>query len=87
MEARSFQPAKGHLFATTLTDLLEEYKAISSRQDVEDLAKRYDIDVSKLESLVCYVNSPTVNPDSVKRTLDNEGNEHTTMKVRMVMTL
>ena len=81
VEARSFQPAKGHLFAGALSDLLEERKFVKSQEELQRLAKRYDVDVSKLESLSRYVNTSTVDPASVKRILKDDGSEVTTMKV------
>ena len=81
IEARTFQPAKGHLFASNLSDLLEERKAVKNAQELEYLAKQYEVDVSKLESLARYVTTPTVDPNSVKRILKDDGSEVTTMKV------
>lgn len=80
VEARNFQPAKGHLFAGTLSDLLEERKRARNQRDIEDLAKRYEIDVSKLESLARYVNTPTVDPTSVKKVVKEDGSEYSTTK-------
>lgn len=80
-EARSFLPAKGHVLAGSLSDLLEERKLAKSRQDLVKLAKRYDVDANKVESLARYVNTPTVDPASVRRILKDDGSEVTTMKV------
>lgn len=80
IEARTFQPAKGHIFASNLSDLLEERKAVKNTQELENLAKQYEVNVSKLESLARYVTTPTVDPNSVKRILKDDGSEITMMK-------
>ena len=70
------------MLAATLSDLLEELKyAAKSRADVDVLAKRYDIDVETLRRVTRFVNTPTVDPSSVARSLTEDG-EVTTMKVR-----
>ena len=69
--------------AATLGDLLEEVKYAKSRGEVDALAKRYDIDVEKIRSLTRFVNTPTIEPESVKRTVTKDG-EVVVMEVRLL---
>ncbi|KAI0374707.1 hypothetical protein BV20DRAFT_960857 [Pilatotrama ljubarskyi] len=78
-EARSARPSRNQLVATSLMDLLEERKSASTQRDVEELAKKYDIDLEKLERMARYVNSVSIHQDSVKRWISEDGVEHTTM--------
>ncbi|KAI8998803.1 hypothetical protein BD414DRAFT_476133 [Trametes punicea] len=78
-EARSARPPRNHLLAASLLDLLEERKYAAKPQDLQELAKKYDIDVDKVERLVRYVNSVSIPQDSVKRWVDDEGVERVTM--------
>lgn len=82
LEARSPHSTRNRLLAGALSDLLEDLKYISSRDDMIALARRYDIDVSKLESVARVVNTPTVDPASVVREVGDDGTEKVTMKVR-----
>ena len=63
-------------------ELLEERKFTTSRKDLEDLAKKHNIDAEKLERLARHVNSVSVDPDSVKRWVTEDGNENVSMTVR-----
>ena len=81
LEARSAHPSRNCLLAASLSDLLEERKLAKSREDLEKLARRYEIDVERIESLARYVNTPEVDPTSVNRILKEDGSEVTTMKV------
>ncbi|KAI0637142.1 hypothetical protein C8Q77DRAFT_550541 [Trametes polyzona] len=78
-EARSARPPRNHLVAASLMDLLEERKYVATPQKLEELAKQYGMDLDKLERLARYVNSVSVHPGSVKRTVNDDGTEETTM--------
>ncbi|PSS35511.1 hypothetical protein PHLCEN_2v1536 [Hermanssonia centrifuga] len=80
LEARSPQTPRNHLLAATLEDLLEERKISRTQEQVTDLAKRYNIDVARLENLARFVNTPNVDPESVVKTVDDDGTERVTMK-------
>ena len=82
LEARSLHPSRNRLLAASLHDLLEDRKQARNAADLERLARRYEVDVEKLESIARYVNTPAVDPSSVKRVLKEDGSEVTTMKVR-----
>jgi hypothetical protein len=74
-EASSFKPARNHLFAGSLHDLLTARKSAKSSQDVKNLADKYQIDVEKLESLARFLNSPSVGANSSTKTVDKNGEE------------
>ncbi|KAF8168732.1 hypothetical protein BJ912DRAFT_1067583 [Pholiota molesta] len=54
------------LYAFVLSDLLDRRKAVRSRQDLEKLAKEFNIDVDKLESLARFVNSPSIDKATIR---------------------
>ncbi|KAJ3541332.1 hypothetical protein NM688_g6100 [Phlebia brevispora] len=80
VEASSAQTSHNHLLASTLTDLLEDLKYSNSRDDLAALSRRYHIDVDKIESIARFVNTPTVDPDSIVREMGEDGVENMTMK-------
>lgn len=69
------------MLAGTLHELLEERKSVATREELEKLASRYEIDVDKLESVARFVNSPSVDEGSVRREVDRDGVEQVKMKV------
>lgn len=54
------------MYASVLTDLLDRRKGARSRQDLETLAREFNIDVAKLEMLARFVNSPSINSASIR---------------------
>lgn len=65
-------------------DLLDAKKALSATDSngLQALAEKYNIDLEKLQRVSQYVNSPSVDPESVVRKVNEDGSERTTMKVR-----
>ncbi|KIJ44132.1 hypothetical protein M422DRAFT_168942, partial [Sphaerobolus stellatus SS14] len=81
-QALSSKPIQNHLMADALSELLDDRKLAASRADIEQIARRYAVDMSVLESLVRFVNTPSVGEGTVVRTMNNEnGQEKITMKV------
>jgi len=67
--------------AASLAELLDDRKLAASKEDIEQIARRYNIDVDVLQHLVGYVNTPSVGEGSVVRTVAPEnGAERITMK-------
>ena len=62
----AIEPAKNQLCASVLSDLLDRRKGAHSRQDLEKLAREFNIDVGKLETLARFVNSPSINSASIR---------------------
>ncbi|KAJ7285661.1 hypothetical protein C8J57DRAFT_1662398 [Mycena rebaudengoi] len=60
-------PTPNRVQASQLSQLLDERKAIRSQRDMEFLAKRYGIDVEKLENVAKFVNTPSVEAQSTTR--------------------
>lgn len=69
------------MLAASLHELLEERKSVSSMEELNKLAKRYDIDITKLQSVARFVNSPSVAEGTVKRTVGDDGAERITWNV------
>ena len=80
-EAASLRPVPNRLHGLALSDLLDKRKSVRTREDLERLAKEYAIDVGKLESLVRFVSSPSVERGTEVRIVDKDGNESVTMQV------
>ncbi|RDX48310.1 hypothetical protein OH76DRAFT_1309723, partial [Lentinus brumalis] len=72
-EARSSRPTQNRLVASSLLELLEERKHVSTQKEIAELAKQYSIDLEKLERLARHVNSVSVNQDTVKRWIGQDG--------------
>lgn len=82
-EARSSRPTQNRLVASSLLELLEERKHVSTQKEIAELAKQYSIDLEKLERLARHVNSVSVNQDTVKRWIGQDGAENVTMIVSL----
>ncbi|KAH9919385.1 uncharacterized protein B0H18DRAFT_1122504 [Fomitopsis serialis] len=83
-DARSLTPTRNRMLAGTLYELLEERKSVTTREELEKLAVRYEIDVDRLENVARFVNSPSVDEGSVRREVDKDGVEQTKMKASWV---
>ncbi|CCL99234.1 uncharacterized protein FIBRA_01249 [Fibroporia radiculosa] len=83
-EATSAKPTRNRLVAASITELLQERKSLTTQEELEKLAERYGIDVEALENLARFVNSPSVDKDSVRRTVNEDGIESLTMKATWV---
>lgn len=83
-EARSSRPTYNRLIASSLLDLLEERKHVTTQKELEDLAKKYGIDLEKLQRLASHVNSVSVDQNTVKRWVGEDGAEHVTMIVSVL---
>ncbi|PCH35588.1 hypothetical protein WOLCODRAFT_139965 [Wolfiporia cocos MD-104 SS10] len=84
-EARSSRPTRNRLMAASLSDLLQEYKMVSSAEELKNLADRYDIDVETLRNVARFVSSPNIDRETVVRVVDEEsGTEKITMKAAWV---
>lgn len=80
VEASSARSTHNKLVAGSLQDLLQERKSLTSRDELHKLAQRYDVDPDKLESIARFVNSPSIDEGSIKRTIGEDGAETVTMK-------
>jgi len=63
-DANAANTTQNRLLAGSLIELLDERKAVRSQLELDQLASKYNIDSSILESLARFVNSPT--PDDSK---------------------
>lgn len=83
-EASRLQSTENRLLASSLTELLEARKSTTNSAELETLAKRYRIDVAKLEQLGQVVNTPSIDETTVVRTTDKHGEESLTMMVSLL---
>ncbi|KAJ4488155.1 hypothetical protein J3R30DRAFT_3433449 [Lentinula aciculospora] len=74
-EAASMHPSRNHIQASTLSYLLDKSKSHASRQEIRELADKYNVDIEKIEGLSRYFTTPSINPNSVVRKVRNEDGE------------
>src|SRR5207244_3396830 len=60
--AREDQRTRNRVPAEILSDLLDARKQVATRDELDALARQYDVDVDKLESLARTVSSLSVAP-------------------------
>lgn len=83
VEASPSHPTRNRILSSTLSSLLDARKNTSSRTEVERIANQYGVDVAKLESLARFVNTPSIDEGSRQKTVDENGAEVITSKVRV----
>ncbi|KAH7916033.1 hypothetical protein BJ138DRAFT_765044 [Hygrophoropsis aurantiaca] len=84
VEASPSHATQNRLLASSLSELLEARKTISSLEEEQDLAKRYGIDPAKLTELSRFVNTPSIDEKTVVRTMNTDGEETMTMMAHWV---
>jgi len=57
---------------------------VKSQAELQALAERYDIDVTKLTELVRFINTPSIDESSIVKTRNQDGEEIVTMMARWV---
>ncbi|KAG9126373.1 hypothetical protein FRC07_003679 [Ceratobasidium sp. 392] len=67
------------LLALSLSDVLDARKSASSSREISELARSYGIDAKTLERVARFINTPSVAPENVTRTVGKDGEEKTTM--------
>ena len=86
-ETRSSRPTHNRLIASSLLDLLQERKYITTQKQLEELVNKYDVDLDKIQRLASHVNSVSVDQNTVKRWVGEDGAEHVTMLVSVSLSL
>lgn len=81
VEANPSHPIRNRILSSTLSNLLDARKSWVSRTDIEAFENHYGIDVDKLESLARFVNTPSIDEGSRRKTVDENGVEVITSKV------
>lgn len=81
-QALSYTQIQNRMSAAALSDLLDARKGSKSPQELEALSKEYAIDLSLLNAVSKYVNSPSVGERTTSRSVEN-GAEKVTTKVRI----
>lgn len=71
------------LLALSLSDILDERKSASSSAEIAKIAGTYGMDAQTLERVARFVNTPSVAPQNVTRTVGKDGEERTTMLVSL----
>jgi len=66
---------KNRLPAYAITELLDARKSITSSAGLDSLTSRYNIDIETLERVARTVSSPSVDPSTMVKKLDEDGEE------------
>ncbi|KAJ6546495.1 hypothetical protein DFH09DRAFT_1249056 [Mycena vulgaris] len=74
-EAAAPIPTQNRVQAPKLSRLLDERKSIRTQRDMEFLAKRFDIDLEKLDAISKFVTTPSVHENSTIRVMAKDGEE------------
>ncbi|KAF7322821.1 hypothetical protein HMN09_00061400 [Mycena chlorophos] len=74
-DALSSSPTLNRIPAPTLGRLLDERKTVRTRRDMEFMAKRFGLDIDKLDTVTRYVNTPSVRAGSEQRIVQEDGDE------------
>lgn len=79
-QASSYDSTRNRLLASSLFELLEQRNksVVSTREDLARLATRFDMDVDVLERLGRTVNSPSPVSGSMKKVVNEDGEERIT---------
>jgi len=78
-QAASSTITPNHLLASSLSELLDARKSVSSAEELVALAKTYKIEPATLERLARHINTPSVSQAGVTLALDGDGGERATM--------
>jgi len=64
-ENEAANPPQNRVQASRLSQLLDERKSIRTERDMEFLAKRFGVDLEKLESISKFVTTPSVHANAL----------------------
>ncbi|KAG2061487.1 hypothetical protein BDR06DRAFT_946930 [Suillus hirtellus] len=84
MEASPSRSTRNRLLASSLSELLESRKTVKSQAELQALAEQYHIDVTKLNELAKFVNTPSIDESTIVKSTNQEGEETLTMMARWV---
>jgi len=85
VEASPSHSTRNRLLAASLSELLELRKTIKSQAELQALAERYGIDVTKLAELARFINTPSVDQSTIVNTVNQDGEETVTMMVSLFL--
>jgi hypothetical protein len=80
-EAAAAISTQNRIQAPRLSRLLDERKSIRTRRDMEFLAKRFNMDLEKLDAVAKFLTTPSVRQNSAVRVVTKDGEEKEIMKV------
>lgn len=80
-EATPSHATRNRLVSVTLSELLDERKAATSRKALESIANKFGMDIAKLDSLARFVNTPTIGETTIMRNRNGNGEEIITSTV------
>ncbi|KAJ7489893.1 hypothetical protein B0H11DRAFT_2229405 [Mycena galericulata] len=79
-EAATTLQTQNRVQAPMLSRLLDERKSIRTRRDMEFLAKRFGLDLQKLDAVSDFLNTPSVHQKSTVRVNGKDGEERQIMR-------
>lgn len=73
---------RNDISAQTLTAVLTESKSAKTSAELEAMLKRYGIDVGTFHRVAAYINTPSIDPATIVKTKNKQGEESQIMPVR-----
>jgi hypothetical protein len=83
VEALPTHPTQNRLLASSLSELLESRKTVKSQAELQALAEQYHIDLTKLDELAKFINTPSIDESTIVRSTNQDGEETLTMMVSL----
>ncbi|KAJ7063125.1 hypothetical protein C8F01DRAFT_58277 [Mycena amicta] len=79
-DATSTTPTLNHVPAPILSRLLDDRKTLHTQRDMEFLAKRFGVDLEKLDAVSMFVSTPSVHANSAQRVVQQDGDDRYIMQ-------
>ncbi|KAG1877626.1 hypothetical protein DFJ58DRAFT_850877 [Suillus subalutaceus] len=84
VEALPSHSTQNRLLASSLSELLEARKTVKSQAELQALAEQYHIDVTQLDKLAKFINTPSIDESTIVRSTNQDGEETLTMMASWV---
>lgn len=81
-QAASHQLPRNRLLASELFAALEQRKAVRSREELQEISNRHNIDPDIFERIARHANTPSTLENTRRKVVDEEGTERFTILVR-----
>lgn len=76
------QAGRDDISAQTLSALLTQCKSVQTTRELESLVQKYGVDLDTFRKITAFINTPSIDPATVIRTVNKDGKETQTMPVR-----
>ncbi|KAF8921492.1 hypothetical protein CPB85DRAFT_1428472 [Mucidula mucida] len=73
------QAGRDDISAQTLSALLTQCKSVQTTRELESLVQKYGVDLDTFRKITAFINTPSIDPATVIRTVNKDGKETQTM--------